>query len=127
MDKKPAKMGAPKKELDWDQLDKYLGFDHTLKACAFFLGISESTIERRIKEKTGLTFDVYREPFLEKLKSQISQAGLDEAVNKRNTVILKMYLQKYCNFQDAVKQTNVTELSDDSNALVEELKRLVKK
>ena len=89
--------------------------------------VSTDTVEQRIKEKTGLSFPDYKAPFLEELRGKIGQVGLDEAVNKRNTVILKMYLQKYCQFQDFVKQTNVTELSEDANVLVEELKRLIKK
>lgn len=122
-------MGAPKKDLDWELLNKYLGFDHTLKACAFFLKLSESTIERRIKEKTGLTFDAYKEPFVEGLRTQISQAGLDEAVNKRTVPILKMYLQKYCGFQDRIdiKQTVTENVSEDVKWGIDFLKGLVLK
>lgn len=123
----PAVMGAPRKEIDFDLLDKYCGYDYSLLTCAHFLGMSGDTVERRIKEKTGKTFAEYKEPHLEGLKGKISQAGLDEAVNKRNTVILKMYLQKYCNFSDQVRQTNVDDLSTEAKALTEELKRLIGK
>jgi hypothetical protein len=119
----PAK--GYKKEIDFELLDKFCGFDHSLMACSHFLKVSSDTLERRIKEKTGLTFAEYKAPFVEELRTKINAAGLDEAVNKRTPQILKMYLQKYCEFSDMVKQTNIQELSDDSNVLVEELKRLI--
>jgi hypothetical protein len=54
-----GKMGRPRIEIDFDDLNKLCQLQCTLVEVAGFFGCSEDTIELRIKEKTGLTFPEY--------------------------------------------------------------------
>lgn len=54
-----AKMGRPKKELDWDQLEKLCQIQCTAEEIAGWFGVSVDTVERRIKETHGVTFAEY--------------------------------------------------------------------
>lgn len=51
-----AKMGRPKKEIDYDQLEKCMGWQCTEEEIADFFNISVDTLERRCKEHYGITF-----------------------------------------------------------------------
>ena len=49
-------MGRPKLELDWEQFDDLCRMHCTLIEIAAWFNMSEDTIERRIREKHGVTF-----------------------------------------------------------------------
>ena len=54
-----GKRGPKIIEIDWDIFDKLCGIQCTLaELCAFF-GCSEDTVERRVKEHSGLKFADY--------------------------------------------------------------------
>ena len=50
--KKKKKVGRKKVEFDWDKFDSILQFKPPKQVCSDILGISEDSIERRIKEST---------------------------------------------------------------------------
>ncbi|MCP4650294.1 MAG: hypothetical protein GY853_09495 [PVC group bacterium] len=51
--------GRPRKEIDFKQLDKLLGYGHTGVECADLLAISYETLVRRVKEEAKVSFDEY--------------------------------------------------------------------
>ena len=51
-----AKMGAPRKEIDWDQFEKLCGLHCTRDEIAGWFRISEDTLDRRVKEHYDETF-----------------------------------------------------------------------
>lgn len=54
-------MARPRTEINYDQLDKLLGLQCTLRECAFYFKCSEDTIERAVKKDKKMTFNEYRE------------------------------------------------------------------
>lgn len=51
-----AKMGRPRKEIDWDDFDRLALIQCTLREIAAWFDVSEDTIEARVKETHGVTF-----------------------------------------------------------------------
>ena len=51
-----ATMGRPVIEIDWVEFDKLCTLQCTCKEIAGWFDCSEDTIERRVKEKFGITF-----------------------------------------------------------------------
>ena len=52
-------MGAPRKEIDFDELDKLCAIQSTEEEIAGWFGIDIDTLVTRIKEKCGMTFSEY--------------------------------------------------------------------
>lgn len=52
-------MGRPQKQIDWEQMDKLLGIQCTLREIAAWFDCSEDTIERLCKRERGVTFAEY--------------------------------------------------------------------
>lgn len=67
------KMGRPRKEIDYDELEKLLRMQCTVEECASWFGMGEDTLNNRIKEKYGkdMTF-----PALFKLKGACGKISL---------------------------------------------------
>src|SRR3990167_1754194 len=78
MMKKRSKNGI---EIDWSKLDGMLTFDPTKEFCSYILGVSNDTLERRIKAKYQMTFTEYKATKVEvtasKLKQKIIKLALD--------------------------------------------------
>lgn len=52
-------MGAPRKEIDWDEFDRLCELHCTLTEIAAWFKVSEDTIERRVNETHCMTFAEY--------------------------------------------------------------------
>ena len=52
-------MGRPKKDIDWEQLDKLCALHCTAQECASFLGISVDTLENKLRDQFKTTFSEY--------------------------------------------------------------------
>ena len=57
--KDTSKLGVPKIEINWEELDKLCQICCSLVEIAGWFDCSEDTIERRVKEKHGITFAEY--------------------------------------------------------------------
>lgn len=64
-----AKMGAPRKEMDWEEFDQMCKDQCTLEEIAGYMRMSADTVETRVKEKFGRTFS---EVFKEKRRAGIA-------------------------------------------------------
>lgn len=85
-------MGRPKKDLEevsfdgWELLEEIVPFA-TEEHCADRLGMSISTLVRRIKERYGLTFDEFKAKKTEGIKTQLRQAQFELAVKDKNATM----------------------------------------
>lgn len=52
-------MARPRKEFNWDELDKLCALHCSKTEVAWFFGIHPDTLDARIREKTGESFSVY--------------------------------------------------------------------
>lgn len=85
---KNSKIGRPRVELNYDKLDALLQFKVTKSFCADYLGVSEDTIERRIKEDYGKTFSEYHELKLAKTGLRLQQKAIEAALAGNTTLMI---------------------------------------
>lgn len=87
-------MGRPRIELEeitvdgWALLDSLILWSAHSEYIADELGISEDTLSKRIKEKTGLTFTEYRHKKKEKIRMNLRRKQYDEAINGNATLLI---------------------------------------
>lgn len=93
-----------KKELNYDAIDALLQFKTTKKFCADYLGISEDTIERRLKEDKGMTFTEYHELKMGRTGIKLQQKAIEQAL-KGNTTLMIFCLKNLAKWTDKVEQT----------------------
>lgn len=89
-------MGRPRKELNWEVLDSILKFGAKLMDCSDHLGISEDTIQDRIKEKYGITFTEYRERKLSYLRISLLKKQFDVAMQGNTSMLIWLGKQYLC-------------------------------
>lgn len=83
----PKKVGAPVVEIDMVKLGAFCRMKPTAVDCAAFFDCSVDTIERRIKEATGLTFSEFRSKHLVKTKYSLIQSAIQKAQAGDNQMI----------------------------------------
>lgn len=66
---------------NWEKFDGMLLADPSKRFCADYLGTSEDTIERRIKERFGMTFTEYKGLKFDYTVWQIKQAVVNKAMS----------------------------------------------
>ncbi len=104
------KMGRPRKEIDYEQLEKLMGWQCTLEDIADFFNMSEDTVEARCKEHYGETFsEVYKK---HSAQGRISLRRYQFNLAKTNTAMAiwlgKQYLgQKEPSYDLNVKNTTL--------------------
>lgn len=79
---------SQKIDIDWKILDTLLQFKVTLKFCAFELGVSDNTIQRRIKEEKGLTFEEYHNLKLNRTGVKLQQKAIEMAIAGDRTMLI---------------------------------------
>lgn len=97
-----AKMGRPEKPFDWQTLNKYLQFKPSLSDTADLMDCSEDTLQNKIKEKYNVTFSVYRDKKMSKVRLTLTQKAIQMA-NAGDRTLLIFCLKNYCNWTDNVK------------------------
>jgi len=109
------KMGRPKIEIDFDQLEKLCSIQCTLLEISSFLGCSGDTIERRISEKFGITFAEHYEKYSSGGKISLRRSQYKAALSG-NTAML-IWLGKQCLDQKDKAEHNI-EITDRKFELV---------
>lgn len=90
----PKKMGRKRIELEdinvdgWKLLDSLVLWSAHAEYIADELGMSEDTLSKRIKEKTGLTFTEYRHKRKEKLRTTLSRKQYEVAMGGNVTMLI---------------------------------------
>jgi len=77
-------MGRPRKELDekdWQYTQKLAGMMCTCAEIASVFGFSEDTLQRRIKERYGLTFAAWSDQFTADAKIALRRAQFQSALD----------------------------------------------
>jgi hypothetical protein len=88
--------GRPIIETDWELLNKVLARGGRMEDCVYLVGLSASTIERRIREEHDMTFSNYRDLQLTGIRMKILDAQIDKAINEKDTVMLKHLGEHLC-------------------------------
>lgn len=86
-------------EVDYSKLESYLQFKATREMCAYMLGISESTLKRKVKERYDMTFSDLQQKCLAPMKVQLVNKALSMAL-KGDRVLLIFCLKNYCGWSD---------------------------
>ena len=87
------------KHTDWDKLDVILQFKPDIAGAADILGVSEVTLERRIKETTNCTFMEYRDKKMAPVKIRLVKKAIDKAMAGDNTMLI-FCLKNFCGWSD---------------------------
>lgn len=116
-----AKMGRPRKDFDWILLDSLCGLDAHLDYCAEkqiqkwgeelnqrTIFRTRAVIERRIRERYGLTFREYREKKKEPLRISLRKKQIDIALKGNVTMLIWMGKQ-HLGQTEKVEQKNETD------------------
>ena len=98
-----------KKDIDWHNLDSILEFGARLKDCEEIVGVSQDTLQRRIKEKCGLTFTEYRDLKMSKMRMKLLQKQYDVAM-KGNVSMLIWLGKQHLGQKDKHENTNLGKL-----------------
>jgi hypothetical protein len=85
-----AKMGRPKKEIDWVVLDKLCSIQCTEEEIAAVMDCSVDTICRAVKEKHGVTFAEYFAGKMNLGRVSLRRKIWDMGVNKGDIKALKL-------------------------------------
>ena len=101
------KVSGRKIQLNYDKLDALLQFKVTKAFCADYLGVSEDTIDRRIKEDHKKTFSEYHELKIARTGLKLQQKAIEAALSG-NTTLMIFCLKNLCGWADRaeVDQTN---------------------
>ena len=75
-----AKIGPPEKEIEWKVLDSILQYGANLVDCAEMIGVSEDTIQRRIKALHDCTFSEYRQKKMGRMRMKLLQKQYEMAI-----------------------------------------------
>jgi methylphosphotriester-DNA--protein-cysteine methyltransferase len=93
---------SAKIEINWDKLDSLLQFKAPLKFCAEYLEVSVDTIQRRIKEEKGLTFEEYAALRLNRTAVKLQQKAIEMALGG-NTVMMIFALKNLAGWSDKLE------------------------
>ena len=77
-----------KVEINYDKLDALLQFKVSLRFCAEYLGVSPDTIQRRLKEEKGLTFEQYHAQKIERTAVKLQQKAIEMAMGGDRTMMI---------------------------------------
>ena len=99
-------MGAPRKEIDMDQLAALMRLKPSQEDCAAFFKCSPDTISNRIKEitiseenPTGLTFSEFRDQNMVHTRFSLIRKALSKA-NAGDNVMLIFTLKNLCGWKE---------------------------
>lgn len=102
-------------DFDWGKLDGFLEYGATKKVAAAAIFVSEDTLERRIKEKFGLTFGEYRAEKSAVMALRLKQAIITNAL-KGNVVAQIFALKNVAGWTDKVD--NVHSIDEDTKKTI---------
>lgn len=73
-------VGAPRKEIDFNEFEKLCSIMCTLEEVAGWFGVSEDTIEKRVKEHYGMNFTDARKIHGSKIKASLRRKQISMAL-----------------------------------------------
>jgi hypothetical protein len=108
----PKKMGAPRKEVDFEQLKKLCNIQCTAVEIAGFFDMSDDTLVARIKEKHDMTFSEFFKKYssMGKISLRRNQLKLAEKNVAMAIWLGKQYLGQKDPDKSVVDEVNKSEL-----------------
>jgi hypothetical protein len=124
-------MAAPKKTIDYEQLDIMLELDCSKEYCADKLGLHSDTLEKRIKEKFKLTFMQYKAIKIQNTVRKLKQKAIHKALDKNGNDRMIVYVlnnlsdwsekeKKLPPEEEATKETKIEELAKELYEVVKD-------
>ena len=96
-----SKMGRPEKPVTIDDLKKLMQFKPTLRTCAGYFDVNETTIENRIKEHyPDYTFSEFRDKYMSNVRVSLVQKALKKALEDNSNTMLIFCLKNICQWSD---------------------------
>jgi hypothetical protein len=93
--------GAPRKEIDYKQLDAIMQFKVTKGFVADYFNISEDTLETRIREHANMTFSEYNKLKLQRTGIKLQQKAIEAALSG-NTPLMIFALKNIAGWSDNI-------------------------
>lgn len=87
--------GRPPTKINWEVMDGILQFGARLTDCVELVGVSDVTIQKKIKEKFNMTFTEYRDLKMSKMRIKLLQKQYDSAMSGNVAMLIflgKQYL-----------------------------------
>jgi AraC-like DNA-binding protein len=112
--------GRPKMQLNYDKLDALLQFKVSQKFCAEYLGCSEDTIGRRLKDDHGMTFSEYHKLKMERTSLKLQQKAIEQALAGNSTMMIFALknLAKWSDKQEITSNAQIEiNIDNDDSAL----------
>lgn len=97
---------SAKIDINWDKLDALLQFKVPLRFVAEYLDVSQDTVQRRIKEEKGCTYEEYASSKLQRTAVKLQQKAIEQALAGNATMMI-FCLKNLCGWADKT-ETNVT-------------------
>ena len=113
-----SKMGAPRKEVDFDQLKKLCQIQCTEEEIAGVFDMSIETLVARIKEKYGCTFLEYFKRNSQLGKCSLRRTMFDKAT-KGNVPILIWLSKQHLGMRDKVEEFGDSETAEPVQVIIE--------
>ena len=108
-------------QLDWDQMEALMQCKPTLAMTASYFGVSDVTIENKIREKYNLTFGEYRDKAMAFVRATLIQTAIHRAINKSD-VLLIFCLKNIAHWADKI-ESKIEE--KPTKELIEQAKELI--
>ena len=97
-------MPQPRVEFNWDKLDALMQFKVTKQFVAAYLGVSEDTVDRRIREKYDMTFTEYGRLRMQRTAVKLQQKAIEMALTGKNNSVMIFALKNLANWTDKIEQ-----------------------
>lgn len=109
---KEVKGRSSKIELNYEVLDALLQHKITKRFCADYFGVSEDTIERRLKEDFKMTFKEYHALKMENTSYKLQQQAIQMALDG-NAVMMIFCLKNLAGWSDKHESTEQSTVKID--------------
>ena len=100
-----AKKHGNTKKFNWEVFDGMLQFKPSKKVCADYLGVSEATIDNKLKKDKKATFSDYRDIKMGTVKLKLQQKAIQMAMSGHPTMMI-FCLKNLCDWADKVENNN---------------------
>jgi len=90
---------SKKVEVNYDQLDALLQFKVLKRFCVDYMGVSEDTIDRRLREDFGTNFSEYHSLKMQRTAVKLQQKAIEAAL-KGNTTLMIFCLKNLAGWSD---------------------------
>lgn len=103
-----AQMGRPRKEIDWDAVDKMAGIMCTQVEICDLIGVCEDTLNSRSKEKHGVTFSEYLRQKSQFGKRSLRRKQYEVAMSGDRTMLIWLGKQWLGQCDKVEQKTDIT-------------------